>query len=688
MKHLLILLFAVLFPLTSMADASAVGSPSQLVPKPLRSTLATGQFSVPASGLTVYAKSSISADFIEYLSATALKVKPTKNKAQADVVVTLSRKFRVAGSKAATAKEAYRLTVGEKQIQITAADEIGVFYAFQTLLQLSAEATQPIRCCTIDDAPQYEYRGLMFDVSRHFRSVDFMKKQLDAMALLKLNRMHIHLTDAAGWRLQVDRYPRLTQFAAWRPYLTWEDWNNNGQNYCEQGSKDAHGGFYTKDDIRQILAYAASRHITVVPEIEMPGHSEEVLAAYPELKCSVKDAKSGDFCPGKEATFEFLQNVLTEVIELFPSEYIHIGGDEAGKNCWKTCPDCQARMKAEGLKDVDELQSYLVCRIEKFINSKGRKLIGWDEILQGGLAPNAAVMSWRGTKGGLEALKAGHKVVMSPGDFYYLDHAQDAPFKENQSIGGYTPLEKVYGYQPEAEMTDAEAAHLLGVQGNLWTEHVTEDSFAEYMYYPRAFAIAETGWSQPSAKDYADFRPRALALCGLLNTMGYETFDLNKEYGERKEKQSPAQHLARGCKVTYNKPYSKQYPAAGEGALTDGQYGGWALSDKSWQGTMDDIDVVIDLGSVQPVHYVGATFLQESNSWVFMPKRVEVLLSADGSNFQLAATVWNDLPENLSRPYYKLFGTPVNGEARYVRFHAVNDVKPGAWLFTDEIVVN
>ena len=279
----------------------------------------------------------------------------------------------------------------------------------------------------------------------------------------------------------------------------------------------------------------------MIPEIEMPGHSEEVLTAYPELSCTGEPYRHSDFCVGKEVTFTFLENVLTEVIDLFPSEYIHIGGDEAGKGS---------------------------CRIEAFINSKGRKMIGFDEILQGGLAPNATVMSWRGTEGGIKALKSGHDVIMTPGSTCYLDYTQDAPFKEPVSIGGYSPLEKVYGYEPVEEgLTEEEADHLLGLQGNLWSEYITEDDHAEYMYYPRAFAIAEIGWSRPEQKEYEDFRNRSLGLIDLLRTQGYTTFDLANEYGERRESLAPVTHLGKGCKVIYNLPYSPQYPAAGETTL-------------------------------------------------------------------------------------------------------------------------
>ena len=295
--------------------------------------------------------------------------------------------------------ESYTLSVTSQRIEIRATSGAGLFYGLQTLLQLaqpSGAGSYSIASVEIEDTPRFAYRGLMLDVSRHFSTKEFIKKQIDALAYYKINRLHLHLTDAAGWRLEIKKYPLLTDFAAWRTDPTWKKWWNGGRKYLRYDEPGASGGYYTQDDIREILEYARQHYITVIPEIEMPSHSEEVLAAYPQLSCSGEPYKNSDFCVGNEETFTFLENVLTEVMELFPSEYIHVGGDEAGKSAWKTCPKCQKRMKDEHLANVDELQSYLIHRIEKFLNNHGRHLLGWDEILQGGIAPNATVMSWRG----------------------------------------------------------------------------------------------------------------------------------------------------------------------------------------------------------------------------------------------------------------------------------------------------
>ena len=655
------------------------GSVYNIIPIPANIQQGKGTFTLPEQGAKVYVQGA-SAAFSNYIQQSALKCRVTKKRSDADITIVVGSK---ASKKIAT--EGYSLTVSPKRIDVVASCEQGAFYAIQTLLQMTQMGElHTIDCCTVADEPRFPYRGLHFDVSRHFFSKEFLIKQIDAMALLKLNRMHLHLTDGAGWRLQIDRYPRLTSFAAWRPAKTWQEWTKCETKYCDQNDPDAHGGFYTKDDIREVLAYAESRHITVIPEIEMPGHSEEAVAAYPEVSCD-GTGKGGDFCPGKEATFQFLENILSEVIDLFPSHYIHIGGDEAGKGAWKTCPDCQRRMKEEGLNSLDELQSYLIRRIEKFVNSKGRDIIGWDEILEGGLAPNATVMSWRGTSGGIKAIKAGHDVVMTPGELY-LDHTQDAPFKEPMSIGGYGSLQVTYDFNPvDPSLTQHELKHLLGVQANLWTEYVPTPEHAEYMYYPRTFAVAETGWSRAEDKNYEKFRPRAVELCNILQKLGYNTFDLSNEYGNRRESLQPVQHLAKGCKVTYRQPFSKAWPSHGATTLTDGELGGWTYADHKWQGLLKDLDVVIDLGKLQPVHYVGATFMHLPGPGVYVPRSMQVEVSADGKNYESIGTLWNDIDDKIPDLLFKTFSLTCNRQARYVRVHAVNGKE---FIFVDEIIVN
>ena len=588
--------------------------------------------------------------------------------------------------------ESYTLSVTSQRIEIRATSGAGLFYGMQTLLQLMQPASTgsySVPSAEIEDTPRFAYRGLMLDVSRHFSTKEFIKKQIDALAYYKINRLHLHLTDAAGWRLEIKKYPLLTDFAAWRTDPTWKKWWNGGRKYLRYDEPGASGGYYTQDDIREILEYARQHYITVIPEIEMPSHSEEVLAAYPQLSCSGEPYKNSDFCVGNEETFTFLENVLTEVMELFPSEYIHVGGDEAGKSAWKTCPKCQKRMKDEHLANVDELQSYLIHRIEKFLNNHGRRLLGWDEILQGGIAPNATVMSWRGEEGGIAAVTSGHHAIMTPGAYCYLDSYQDAPYSQPEAIGGYLPLKKVYAYDPVPASLTAEQAKLVyGVQGNLWVEYIPTPEHVEYMIYPRMLALAEVAWSAPERKSWPDFHTRALSAVADLQKKGYHPFDLSKEIGSRPESLQPVSHLALGKKVTYNSSYSPHYPAQGNTALTDGIRGDWTYGDGSWQGFISDnrLDVTIDMEKETPIHSITAAFMQVVGAEVFLPETVIISISDDGINFT-----------ELQKQHFEVSKeTPIRftdiswqGEAkgRYVRYQAQAGSEFGGWIFTDEIIV-
>lgn len=439
--------------------------------------------------------------------------------------------FRVDPNATDIPDEGYQLEIDEAGVRLTAKTETGLFYGKQTLLQLLTPNGLPY--VKINDQPRFPYRGLHLDVSRHFFDKEEVKKLMNVMSYYKLNTLHLHLTDAGGWRLQIDKYPKLTQEGAFRTQSDWREWWDNGKDrqYLKEGTEGAYGGYYTKDDIRDMLVYAAEKHITIIPEIEFPAHSDEVFVAYPELCCAGKSHTSGDFCIGNPKTFEFMENVLTEVIELFPSEYIHIGGDEAGKNTWKTCPKCQALMKKEKLANVDELQSYMIRKAEEFLNSKGRRLIGWDEILEGGLAPEATVMSWRGEAAGFKSARMGHDVIMTPGSYMYFDFYQADPRHQPVAIGGYTPIRKVYNYNPipQDSLTAEEAKHFLGVQANTWTEYIPTPEHLEYMMFPRALAVAEIGWTPQEKRDWQDFKPRVNAHIPVLQQMGLNPFPLSNE---------------------------------------------------------------------------------------------------------------------------------------------------------------
>ncbi len=409
-------------------------------------------------------------------------------------------------------KEGYRLTVSAKQILIEGADGPGLYHGLQSLLQLlppKGEGSYEVPCAVIRDYPRFAYRGMHLDCGRHFFPVSFIKEYIDMMSRYKFNTFHWHLTEDQGWRIEIKKYPRLTEIGSRRAQTVIG--HNSGQ-YDGQ----PYGGYYTQDQIRDIVRYAQERYITIIPEIEMPGHSLAALTAYPMLGCTNGPYAVGTkwgvyrevYCAGKESTFQFLESVLTEVMDLFPSHYIHIGGDECPKDSWKSCPYCQKRIKDEGLKDEHGLQSYFISRMEKFLNAHGRDIIGWDEILEGGLAPHATVMSWRGENGGIAAAKEHHDVIMTPGNWCYFDHSQGGK-TEPLNIGGFLPIAKVYGYDPVPEsLSPAEKPYIRGVQANLWTEYIPSVKQAEYMAMPRMLAMAEVAWTPLENKNLSAFLQR------------------------------------------------------------------------------------------------------------------------------------------------------------------------------------
>lgn len=419
-------------------------------------------------------------------------------------------------------KEGYSLHISPVGIIINANNEQGVFYAFQSLRQIMRmdavpDANDETRIWNapavhIIDQPLFSYRGMHLDVCRHFFPVDFVKKYIDLLAYYKMNRFHWHLTDDQGWRIEIKQYPKLQEVAAWRDQTLVGKYGATEPKYDGQ----RYGGYYTQNEIRDVVDYARERGVMVIPEIEMPGHSMAALAAYPELSCNGGPFKVAEtwgvfndvFCPTEE-TFTFLENVLKEVIPLFPAPYIHIGGDECPKKRWKESEYCQALKRKEGLKDEMELQSYFVRRIEEYLNAKGKSVIGWDEILEGGIAPNATIMSWRGIDGGIAAAKAGHDAIMTPGKYCYFDKYQGDRATEPIAIGGFLPVDSVYAYNPiPAALTPEEAKHILGAQGNVWTEYIASTDYAEYMAYPRAMALAEVLWTPADRKSWASFQDR------------------------------------------------------------------------------------------------------------------------------------------------------------------------------------
>jgi hexosaminidase len=511
-KNIALLLLIFLFFVGLAASAQDNDPNMGIMPAPVSVKKTSGEFVL--SQQTVLLTDSIGnkavAFFTDYLQhklmlRNELKVNSTESIANSIV-------FTEKGTEGLP-DQGYRLTITPQQI-IVAGKGPGLFYGIQTLLQLiPADRTAAIKlpCAQIEDYPRFGYRGLMLDVCRHFFSVEFVKKTIDLMAYYKLNNFHWHLTDDQGWRIEIKKYPRLTEIGSQRAQTVIGNYHDRTP---QQFDNTPYGGFYTQDQIREVVKYAADRYINVVPEIEMPGHSMAALAAYPELSCDPsKTYKVYEtwgvvhdvYCPS-DKTFSFLEDVLTEVMDLFPSKYIHVGGDEVPKDAWKNSAFCQKMIKKLKLKNEEGLQSYFIQRIEKFVNSKGRSIIGWDEILEGGLSPNATVMSWRGENGGIAAAKQNHNVIMTPGSGgLYLDHSQ-GKVNEPLSIGGYYPLQKTYSYNPTPDvLTPEQQKYVIGVQANLWSEYISTDAKAEYMLYPRLLALSEIAWTSLANKNFKDF---------------------------------------------------------------------------------------------------------------------------------------------------------------------------------------
>ncbi len=641
-------------------------------------------------------------------------------------------------------EEGYKLSVTPTAVLVQANSSKGLFYAVQSLLQtlpaIRTNQTLQIPCMEITDYPRFQWRGMMLDVSRHFFSPELIKEFIDLLASYKMNVFHWHLVDGAGWRLEIKKYPKLTELAAWRVDED-KNWNWGEVEFNADRAKATYGGYYTQEQVKEIVAYAAARNITVVPEIEMPGHSEAALAAYPEMSCTPTNhfGQAGNFyaskvqsnyCAGNDSAFVFLQNILQEVMGLFPSKYIHIGGDEVDKSSWKQCAKCQARKQAEGLKDEEELQSYFIQRMEKFLNAKGRKLIGWDEILEGGLAPQATVMSWRGESGGIKAAQMKHDVVMTPGSPLYFDHYQGDPETEPQAIGGFNTLKKVYDYDPiPAELKSDEAKYVLGAQANLWTEYVPTFEHVEYMILPRMLALAEVVWSPKQVKNWEQFNQRLqphlvgfeqrglhyskgnfkvdikpTAANGKLSialetensdaTIFYTTDGTNPNTGSSRYeapfevsksitikagmalnnsmvKATPASqsftfNKATGKAVLYATPNNRHYPANGASTLTDGLRGTKSIG-KQWHAfSGNDLVATLDLGNETAASSIGLGCLQNYGQWIFFPQWVRFEGSADGVNFTELGTITNTTPTGDRDPQIRDF--TARFEQRQVRY--------------------
>lgn len=721
-----------------------------IIPQPVSLQVKSGNFIIDANtSIQFYSfqkELKSAADFL----ATAVR-NISGNRLQQNSVKQKSIQLKIEKT-ASIGDDGYQLDVAPTSVTIKANTKAGILYGIQTLLQtlpvIRTNAKPEIPCMSITDYPRFKYRGMHLDVSRHFFGPDIIKEYIDLMASYKMNVFHWHLVDDQGWRIEIKKYPELTKTGAWRVDQTDKVWGSRPQ--AKEGEQPTYGGYYTQEQIKEIVRYARDRNVTIIPEIEMPGHVASAIASYPELSCTQKPQlpltggnytnMSSNYCAGNDSVFSFLENVLSEVITLFPSTYIHNGGDEVDKSPWKKCSRCQARIKTEHLKNEEELQSYFIRRIEKFIVSKKRKMIGWDEILEGGLAPEATVMSWRGEAGGIEAAKMKHGVVMTPGKPVYFDHYQAGPEGEPLAIGGMNTLKNVYDYEPiPKELNADEAKYILGAQANLWTEYITTAEHIEYMVLPRMPALAEVVWSPKESKNWENFNERlqqhfkgygqkgfhycpgnfavnikpssqdgklAVTLSTeIINADIYYTTDgteptlssnkyatpveINSSVllkastvvnsrimGVQASRQNFVMHKAIGRPVGYTNPVSKYYMADGPNSLTDGVRGTNAVG-KYWHGfSGKDVIATIDLGEIKTTQSIELGCLQNYNDWIFLPQSVKFETSADGIAFKEIKIVNNPIDINQKNALYDFKVAFPSQSVRYVRVTAKNNLCP------------
>ena len=740
-----------------------------IIPKPQSMTLNNGNFQFTKETVFVSNQSLAPAAEIfakQFEKASGIKL-PIKNE-------TVQTNYIALSIDNSLPKEGYNLVVQPDKISIAAADYNGAIYALETLRQLlpkEFESSTPVNAnwviptITINDKPEYPWRGLMLDVSRHFFSKEYILKTLDRMAMLKLNTFHFHLVDNEGWRIEIKKYPKLTEVGAWRVDQEDKLWDERTSNPADAFDNPAsapkkYGGFYTQEDIKEIVAYAAARGITVIPEIEMPAHVMSAIAAYPELSCHKRPigVPSGAvwpnidiYCAGQEESFTFLEDVLTEVMALFPSKYIHIGGDEADHTEWEKCPKCQQRIKDNHLKDVHELQSYFIKRIDKFLVSKGRVLVGWDEIMDGGLANDAVVMNWRGIDIGRKALEQGNPVVLTSD--CYINRYQGLPEYEPLANGGYVTLKKLYHYNLEKENLSPELQkNVLGTQANLWAEFIATPEHSEYMLFPRLLAFSEISWTPDNLKNWDNFVKRTETFMDRLDVMKikyarsmyqvlpavenqngkvflklecevpnadirYALGDTPIEKAEKYTQPIPFNesttfkatvfsgkatntittgevtfHKAIAKKMSYSPLYHKKYQGQGEMTLTNVVRGSKNFLDGQWLGWLgDDVTLTLDLDQNTNISEVRIGAMDYQAAGIYFPIKFEVAISTDGKNYREVAT-HNEPCVVRGKPSLKDFILKFNSqEARYIKITLKNVKTPpkggDAWLFIDEVLV-
>ena len=730
-----------------------------VIPYPAELQVRKGQFELSAkTGLVVNDEGRFADEVkeLQSLMKKALGQTLSLGKGENTIVMQVSDK--------ALNAESYEMGITGKQVTLSASDAAGMFYAIQTLRQLmpveieSGETTSSVilPALNISDNPAFGWRGMNLDVSRHFFSIDYLKRLIDRLSLYKLNKLHLHLTDDQGWRVEIKKYPELTELGAWRTFNRQDsmcmrrakedpDFALDAQHIIDRDGKQLYGGFYTQEQIRDLVRYAQSKHVEIIPEIDMPGHMMAATASYPNLSSSGKAEWGGLFtaplCACKEEVYTFVEDVLTEVIDLFPSRYVHIGADEVDKRFWANSPTCQQFMKKEGIKDVDELQSYFVRRVQKFLATKGKETIAWDEALEGGISPDVNIMYWRTWVASVpeKAVANGNKVIVAQGDPLYFS--------------GGRSLYKLYHFDVIRKTIPKDKAYLIqGAHASVWAEMVPSEKRADVHIFPNIIALSEVVWSPEAAHDWNSFKYRLNTHLPRLDHLGVNyiynpsfalipitqvdtvkkqigvTFDSEKYQpdiyyttdGTAPTTQSipykgtffisgsavvraaifvdgkPQEpllslpvdyHKAIGKKVTYQRLWNLSYPAGDAGTFTDGYRGGSSYNDGYWQGFTSNLDVTVDMGEATELNRFSATFMQVTGPGVYMPDSVDVSLSDDGVNFETALTINNDIPRNDPKLLFKDFAGSLEGKtARYIKVVAHNASR--GFIFTDEIIIN
>lgn len=605
--------------------------------------------------------------------------------------------------------EAYEITITPQQVSIKGSDTAGVFYGIQTLRKSLPITHLPIAlpCGQLRDWPNFAYRAMHLDPCRHFMDLDSVKIYIDMLALHNMNQFHFHLSEDQGWRIEIKKYPELTRVGAYRNGTVI---GRNGRLY----DTIRHGGFYTQEQLRDLVQYAAERHVNIIPEIDLPGHMQAALASYPWLGCTggpyevwKRWGVSDDvLCAGNEQTMQFVEDVLNEVMDIFPSPYIHIGGDECPKVRWEKCPKCQAKIKELGIKAderftaEDYLQSYVMNRMAKVVEARGRRVIGWDEILDGNVSETAIIMSWRGTEGGIEAARRGHDVIMVPASHLYFDYYQsEDPTTEPSCVGGYLPVSRVYEFRPlPRELSPEQQRHIIGVQANIWTEYITSFHHVEYMAMPRMDALAEIQWNNPDPehRDFDAFVERCRHMAELYDLYHYNY--AKQIFSPQVYTDTVAPNLATRKPIYLREQPNEQYASTGATVLNDGEMGRIAYTSGRWLGFWGQpLDAVIDLEQTATLNHVRFRALVNKGAWIYNPSHASVLVSDDGENFREVAqldipiTTWLDKDGNFT---YELKFEPVT--ARYVEVIVKDHMLPEdhdgygypAWIFVDEIEVN